>query len=185
MSRIGKRIIKIPSTVSVVFSNDEKNNEVLCKVKGPLGELQRSFKKDIKISVSDTNEISLEPVLQSKFTDALWGTYGSHLANMIKGVSEGFEKKLQIEGVGFKAALVGDKIVLNLGFSHQVEMKIPEGIKVLVEKNIVTITGTDKDVVGQFSSTIVAKKKPEPYKGKGIRYQGQVIKIKQGKKSVT
>ena len=185
MSRIGKRTIKIPDNVEVTFSDDQKTGELLCVVKGPLGQLQRGFKKDKKINLSDDKKITLESTYSSKFTDALWGTYGSHIANMIEGVSKGFEKKLLIEGIGFKAAVSGDKIVLNLGFSHPVEMKIPGGVKVSVEKNNVSISGFDKEVVGQFASSMVAKKKPEPYKGKGIRYEGQIIKLKQGKKSVT
>lgn len=182
MSRIGKKIINIPDKVEV-FLTDEKSGDVSLRVKGPLGEVIRNFKRDVVISI-DGKEVKLSPSYKSKFTDALWGTYGSHILNMVDGVTKGFSKKLVIEGVGYKAALSGDKMVFSLGFSHPVEIKIPVGLKVTVEKNVISISGVDKDLVGHFASVLVANKKPEPYKGKGIRYEGQVIKIKQGKKSV-
>ena len=115
---------------------------------------------------------------------ALWGTYASHIANMIEGVNKPFERKLQLEGIGYKMEVKGEKIGFALGFSHPVEVAIPKGIKVSIEKNIMTVSGVDKEMVGEFASKLRAMKKPEPYKGKGLRYFGEVVKIKQGKKSV-
>jgi len=130
------------------------------------------------------NVISLEPKDQTVFAQALWGTMASHIVNMLKGVNQVFEKKLIIEGVGFKSEVKGDKLVLSLGFSHLVELDIPRGLVVKAEKNNITVTGIDKELVGQWTATVRAKKKPEPYKGKGIRYAGEVVRRKQGKKSV-
>jgi large subunit ribosomal protein L6 len=115
---------------------------------------------------------------------ALWGTYGSHIANMVAGVNKPFEKKLILEGIGYKSEVKGDKIVFALGFSHPVEVLIPSGIKVTAEKNNITVSGIDKEEVGKFTANIRALKKPEPYKGKGMRYADEVVKRKQGKKSV-
>jgi len=116
---------------------------------------------------------------------ALWGLSRAILANLVKGVTEGYEKKLEIEGVGFRAAVQGNKLVMSLGFSHPVEIEAPPGIDFKVEKNVITVSGIDKELVGQVSADIRSRKKPEPYKGKGIRYQGEVIKIKAGKKAVS
>ncbi len=182
MSRIGKKIIELPEKVEATLG-DSKNGLRVLKIKGPLGEISRDFRREINILL-DGREIRLEPMDKSLFANALWGTYGSHIFNMIEGVTKGYTKNLQIEGIGFKAQLAGDKIIFSLGFSHPVEMKIPAGIKVLIEKSNMTISGFDKDLVGKFTASIVDLKKPEPYKGKGIRYQGQIIKLKQGKKTV-
>ena len=177
MSRIGKKIILIPDKVEV---NTEKNN--IC-VKGPLGEINRRFSDKIKIEIND-KKIRLNLADNSNENKALWGTYSSHLLNMVNGVTKGFEKKLMIEGVGFKAQLEGQKISLSLGYSHPIKIDIPEDIKVKVEKNIIIISGIDKDRVGLFTSVIRSLKKPEPYKGKGIIYAGMVVRRKQGKRSV-
>jgi len=177
MSRIGKKIITIPEKVEVV-----KEGEVV-RVKGPLGELDRFFKKDIEIDIKD-NLITLRPQKITGEISALWGTYASHLQNMIKGVTDGFIKKMIIEGIGFKAQTEGTKLVLSLGFSHPVKKEIPEGLKVAVEKNLIIISGTDKEKVGKFSAEVRALKKPEPYKGKGIRYEDEIIRRKTGKKAV-
>lgn len=152
-------------------------------VKGPLGEVKREFKTIIDIKISGS-EIVLTPKKINKETRALWGTYAAHLKNMIAGVNKPYEKKLMIEGIGFKAEVKGTNIVLNLGFSHPVTVAIPTGLKVTSEKGVITVSGIDKDAVGRFASEIRALKKPEPYKGKGIRYEGEVIKMKQGKKAV-
>ncbi len=182
MSRIGKQIIELGSGVQASLSA-EKGGQVF-KVKGPLGELSRFFRPEIKILI-ENGEIKLEPVRETIFLRALWGTYASHIKNMVDGVNKGFSKVLLVEGIGFKVALSGDKLVFSLGFSHPVEVIIPKDIKATVEKNKLTISGIDKEAVGQYARKIVAKKKPEPYKGKGIRYEGQVIKLKQGKKTVS
>ena len=178
MSRIAKNPIEIPEKTEVGFDSGNLT------VKGPKGEQKRSFKSLINITLAD-KEIVLAPTRKDKFTMALWGTYASHIKNMITGVHSGFEKKLIIEGIGYKAAVQGKEVVLNIGFSHPVHMEIPEGIEVVVEKNIITVRGINKESVGSFTAQIRAMKKPEPYKGKGIRYEGEIVRRKQGKKSVT
>src|SRR3989338_5329245 len=162
MSRIGKQTIKIPETVQVLLKDDTVS------VKGPRGENSRSFKKIIKIS-SDGKEVHLEPLRQTIFSNALWGTYASHIQNMIAGVQNEFEKKLLIEGIGFRAEISGKTLVLNIGFSHPVKIPIPNGLSVKVEKSLIAIRGVDKELVGQFAAYIRERKKPEPYKGKGIK----------------
>jgi large subunit ribosomal protein L6 len=176
MSRIGKKPILIPAGVEV------KINDGVFSAKGPKGENSRIFKNDIDIAIND-GIITLNPVRQTKELSALWGTYASHIQNMIKGVTDGFEKKLIIEGIGFKAQLDGANLVLSLGLSHPVKKEIPQGIKVTTEKSLITISGIDKEKVGQFSAEVRALKKPEPYKGKGIRYENEIIRRKAGKKA--
>ena len=178
MSRLGKKPIIIPSGV------EAKINGEVFTVKGPKGELNRRMKNDIEISLTG-NEITLKPKRNSKEVMALWGTYASHIKSMIKGVTEGFEKKLVIEGIGFKAQMEGANITLNLGLSHPLKVEIPKDLKAAVEKNIITISGADKEKVGAISAKIRALKKPEPYKGKGIRYENEVIRRKSGKKAAT
>lgn len=177
MSRIGKQPIVIPDKTSV-----SRDGDVLI-VKGPLGELKRVFKNDVTIVIAD-GTITLAPRDSDPFAQVLWGTYASHIRNMIAGVNAPYKKTLLIEGVGYRAELSGKKLVLSIGFSHKVDVPIPEGITVAVEKGTMTITGIDKELVGQFAAKVRAHKKPEPYKGKGIRYEGEVIRRKQGKKSV-
>lgn len=176
MSRIGKNPIKIPAGVSVTI----KDGEV--KIKGLKGELTRDFLKEIRIEAAD-GKINLGIDKETKNSSALWGTYNSHLKNMIEGVTKGFEKKLEIEGIGYRAKLEGDKIILSLGFSHPIEIKKPAGIDFRVEKNKIIISGIDKESVGQTAAGIRALKKAEPYKGKGIHYEGEVIRRKAGKKA--
>ena len=137
----------------------------------------------IKVTV-EGNNIILNPVKETLESRALWGTYASHISNMVSGVNKPFEKKLVLEGIGYKSEVRGDKIAFALGFSHPVEMAIPAGLKVTAEKNNITVTGSDKELVGAFAANIRALKKPEPYKGKGMRYENEVIARKQGKKSV-
>jgi len=177
MSRIGKRPIDIPEKTEVTVDGN------LVKVKGPLGELQKSFNKFVTVEVKD-NQVIVSPVGDSIDARAFWGTFASHIRNMVKGVNEEYKKELIIEGVGFKANVMGDKIVLNIGFSHPVELKIPQGIKCETEKEIIRISGIDKEQVGEFAATVRAQKKPEPYKGKGIRYSDEIIRRKEGKKAV-
>ncbi|MCX6713368.1 MAG: 50S ribosomal protein L6 [Candidatus Vogelbacteria bacterium] len=173
---IGKRIITIPEKVEVNLASG------VLTMKGPLGTLTREFKSIIEININD-KEITLAPQKTDVDTCALWGTYGSHIANMILGVTKGYEKKMQIEGVGYKVNVVGDKMVLEIGLSHDVEVPIPEGIKAVSDKSGFAFSGIDKELVGQFAAKIRAYKKTEPYKGKGIRYVGEFIRRKQGKKS--
>ena len=151
-------------------------------VKGPLGTLSRAFKPIVAINIED-GKITFAPKEETKLGLALWGTYASHVKNMVSGVNTPFVKKLIVEGVGYKSEASGDKLNLALGFSHPVIMKVPEGVTVTAEKNVITISGIDKEVVGAFAAEVRAKKKPEPYKGKGIRYEGEVVRRKQGKKT--
>lgn len=182
MSRIGKQKIAIPAGVTATLSL-EKGLQIV-KIKGPLGELVREFKPEVKI-VIENGEITATPTSESIFIRSLWGTYVAHMKNMVEGVTKGFKKVLIVEGIGFKVLLAGEKLTFSLGFSHTIEVKLPKGIKALVEKNVLTLTSHDKELLGQFAEKIVSLKKPEPYKGKGIKYEGQVIKIKQGKKTVS
>ncbi|MFT5281161.1 MAG: large subunit ribosomal protein L6 [Flavobacteriaceae bacterium] len=177
MSRLAKRPIEIVEGVTLTQEGTS------ITVKGPKGELTRDFTGDISIVISD-KEITLTKDKESVFTRALWGTYASHLVNMMEGVTKGFEKKLIIEGVGFKSEVKGNTLVMALGFSHDVEMAIPEGLTITAEKNHLTISGINKETVGAFTSEIRMKKKPEPYKGKGIRYVDEIVRRKQGKKNV-
>ena len=174
MSRVAKKPIAIPEKTTVTV---EKG---LVSVKGPKGEISRTFRPGIEIVVGG-NEVTL--TLKRPEDAVLWGTYASHVRNMIKGVVEGFEKKLIVEGIGFKSDVKGSELVMSLGFSHLVKMAIPAGIKVTAEKNIISVSGVDKEAVGEFAASVRAKKKPEPYKGKGIRYENEVIRRKQGKKA--
>ena len=177
MSRLGKQPVEIPSGVTV-----EVTNGVL-KVKGSKGELAKKLPKEVELTVADGN-VTLTKTSETKQAQALWGTFGAHVRNMITGVTEGFKKELEIEGVGYRAEAQGNKIKLNVGFSHPVELEAPEGVEVSVEKNLITVSGADKEVVGQFAANIRKVKKPEPYKGKGIHYVGEYIIRKQGKKAV-
>ena len=151
-------------------------------VKGKGGTLKRPLHPLVTVTVAN-GEASVAPKGNTRLAQALWGTFAAHVRNMVEGVNTPFVKKLQIEGIGYKAELQGKSLKLSLGFSHPVLVEVPEGITVLVEKNIVTISGADKDAVGQFAASIRALKKPEPYKGKGIRYEGEVVRQKQGKKA--
>jgi large subunit ribosomal protein L6 len=178
MSRIGKKIINIPEKVEI------KLNDGVLTVKGPLGEVSRIFKSLIAINIDqEAKTITLNPVELTPATRALWGTYGSHITNMIEGVTNGFVKNLTVEGVGYRYAVSGNKVVLNIGFSHPVEVEIPEGLKVETVKADMKITGYDKEVVSAFAAKIRSLKPVEPYKGKGIRYVGEFVRRKQGKKT--
>jgi len=182
MSRIGKQPIPIPEKVEVKIDGD------IVIAKGPKGELRRQLPKGISAHIEDGN-ILIFPVSKKNETDrkimALWGLSRALVANLVKGVKDGYEKKLEIEGVGFRVAVQGNKLVLNIGFSHPVEIEAPGGIEFKVEKNVITVSGSNKELVGQTAADIRSRRKPEPYKGKGIRYQGEIIKIKAGKKAVS
>ncbi len=178
MSRIGKKPIDIPEKTEVTLSGD------ILTVKGPLGQLTRKVRLDAVDVLIEGSVVTVSPKNDSLQTKALWGTFGSHIKNMVDGVNKEYEIKLIIEGVGFKAEIQGNTLVMNLGFSHQVKLDVPQGITCKVEKGEVTISGIDKEVVGQFAAVIRSKKKPEPYKGKGIRYSDEVVRRKEVKKSV-
>lgn len=177
MSRIGKKIIEIPAKTEVTSVAG------VVTVKGPLGTLTKTLKPTITVVVAD-GKVTLTPTEHTLDTLALWGTYSSHIQNMIAGVNKPFEKKLIVEGIGFKSEVKATDLHLALGFSHPVKVNIPSSLKVTAEKNIITVSGIDSAEVGQFASSVRALKKPEPYKGKGIRYSDEVIRRKQGKKSV-
>lgn len=177
MSRIGKQTIIIPSGTEV------KKSGINLSVVGPKGSISRDFPGDISINISE-NEITFTPArMDDKKLLALWGTYASLVKNMIIGVNDGYTKKLILEGVGFKSEVVGSDLNLALGFSHPVKVAILEGLTVTAEKNVITVSGIDKDLVGRFTAEVRALKKPEPYKGKGFRYSDEVIRRKQGKKA--
>lgn len=176
MSRLAKRPIAIPSGVEVSAT------ATLVSVKGPLGTLSRDMGRGISITVGSEG-VQVEQKSSSLAASALVGTYASHVRNMIEGVTKGYITRLIIEGVGYKWDVAGDSINLALGFSHPVKVKIPQGIKASVEKGVLTLSGNDKEAVGQFAANIRKLKVPEPYKGKGIRYEGEVIRRKQGKKT--
>ena len=177
MSRLGKQPISLPSGVEATYADG------VLTVKGPKGSLGRPMKDDVAVTIED-NAIALSPANESDEARALWGTYASHAINMVTGVTDGFTKVLEIEGVGYRAEIKGTSVVLNVGFSHPVELPFPEGITATIEKNVITVTGIDKEAVGQYAANIRKVKKPEPYKGKGIRYQGEYVIRKQGKKAV-
>jgi len=176
MSRIGKKDIIIPEGTTV----EVKGNTV--KVVGKLGTLEKEFADVVTVTVEDNN-VKVTPKKEDKFSKAMWGTVASHISNMIEGVNKNFEKKLIVEGIGYKANMKGNQLELALGFSHLINLDIPEGLTVTSEKNVITVSGTDKEKVGLFASVIRLKKKPEPYKGKGIRYENEVIIRKEGKKN--
>jgi len=176
MSRIGKNPIIIPQGVKVT----KEGNTI--KVIGPKGELLFDHNLEIKVEIKD-DQIIVSSLKENKKSKAFWGLNRSLIANMIIGVTEGYVKKLQIEGVGYKALLEGQDLIFNLGFSHPVKVSPKKGIIFSVEKNIVTISGIDKQLVTQTAAKIKRIKPPEPYKGKGIRYEGEIIKKKVGKKA--
>jgi large subunit ribosomal protein L6 len=177
MSRLGKLPVQIPGNVEVTFKDG------VLAVKGPKGEISRPVLPDISVTIEGST-VAFAKTKETKNSRALWGTYASHLHNMIEGVTQGFVKKLEIEGVGYKAEAQGDKIKLSVGFSHPVILQAPKGVQIASEQGVITITGTDKEIVGQFAADIRKVKEPEPYKGKGIHYVGEYIIRKQGKKGV-
>jgi len=177
MSRLGKIPVVIPSGVEVTLTDG------VLKAKGPNATLERPVRvQDVSFTI-EGSEVTLAPT-KTKEAKAMWGTYAAHLRNMITGVTDGFTRVLEIEGVGYRAAVEGNSIVLNVGFSHPVKLEIPEGISAEVVKSEIILKGADKDALGQFAANVRKVKKPEPYKGKGIRYKGEHIIRKQGKKAV-
>lgn len=155
-------------------------------VKGPQGEITRNLPPDIT-AIKEDEVILLKPKESSRRKDisALWGLGRALTANMVQGVKGGFSKSLEIQGVGYRAELKGNNLVLHLGFSHQIEFSVPEGINIKVEGNTIEVSGVEKDLVGQTAANIRAFRKPEPYKGKGIRYKGEQVRRKVGKKAAT
>lgn len=179
MSKIGKKPIIIPDGVTVKVTGKE------VRVKGSKGELSLIVDNAVNIEMKD-KEMNLSIGDKTKENKSIWGTTRMLIANLIQGVSQGFEKRLEIQGIGFKAALQGkNKIILSIGFTHPVELTAPEGVEFKLEKNFIIVSGIDKQKVGQIAAEIRASKPPEPYLGKGIRYVGEVVKRKAGKKVVT
>lgn len=175
MSRIGKLPIKVPDKVNIII------NSTNIVVKGPKGELSKSVPSSIKIIQNDKN-ISVLPTEGINNAYQLYGTYRSLISNMIIGVTDGFQRKLELQGVGYRSQIDGKTLVLNVGYSHQVKIVSPEGIKLSVEGNTnVIVSGLDKQLVGQIAANIRLVRPPEPYKGKGIRYQGEYVRKKVGK----
>ena len=175
MSRIGKNPIAIPNGVEVKIADG------LIEVKGPKGSLKQAIHPAVSISVDGGSvKIAIKDE-NDRSQRALWGLFGSLVRNMVKGVTEGFEKKLEINGVGMKYAVSGKKVVLNVGFSHPVDFPIPEGTNIAVEGNVLTVSGIDKQLVGETAAQIRRIKKVEPYKGKGIKYLGEAYVKKAGK----
>lgn len=175
MSRIGKKPINIPDNVKVNIEGD------IIKVKGIGGELSHNIHPDISAEVADKEILVF--MKKKNGNSALWGLTRAIIANLVTGVNEGFKKRLEIEGVGYRAQISENKLVLNLGFSHPIELDIPEGISVSLDGNAIEVSGIDKQLVGQTAAKIRALKKPEPYKGKGIHYQGEHIRRKVGKRA--
>jgi len=176
MSRLAKRPIAIPAKTEITVKNGE------IEVKGPKATLTRKGNRLIAVEVG-AEGVQVTARAETIEARAALGTYASHIRNMIEGVNTGFTKKLVIEGVGYKWDVQGKTLNLALGFSHPVKLAIPEGLTVTIEKGVLTVVGSNKETVGQFAANIRALKKPEPYKGKGIAYQGEVIRRKQGKKA--
>lgn len=175
MSRIGKQPVNIPDGVAI------KLDDGVLTVKGPKGELKQKIHPSVKIDQREGQIIVSVGDAEEKFQRSLWGLFRKLVDNMVMGVTEGFSKQLEINGVGYKA-VVADKVLnLQLGYSHPIDYNIPEGIEIKVEKNLVTIAGIDKQLVGQTAAEIRAFRKPEPYKGKGIKYIDEIIRRKVGK----
>lgn len=175
MSRIGNKVIVLPAGVELT------NNDNVVTVKGPKGELTREFSKDIEIRVEGT-EVTLHRPNDSKEMKTIHGTTRALLNNMVVGVSEGFKKVLEMRGVGYRAQLQGNKLVLAVGKSHPDEVEAPEGITFeLPNPTTIAISGISKEVVGQTAAYIRSLRSPEPYKGKGIRYVGEYVRLKEGK----
>ena len=175
MSRIGKKPIEIPDKVEVKIEGPG------LIVKGPRGELSMRIHPSVKVVQQDKKIIVTVADIENSEQKALWGLMRTLIANLVDGVTEGFEKKLEINGVGFKAQSSGKKLVLQVGFSHPVEFPIPDGIEIKVEGNVITVAGIDKQLVGEVAASIRAIKKPEPYKGKGIKYIDEQVRRKAGK----
>jgi len=176
MSRVGKNPVEVPSGVEIAIQG------ALVSAKGKLGSLEFEATDDVEITQED-GKVWVKPVNDSKKARAMWGTARARIQNMVVGVSQGFTKELEINGVGYRAAVQGKALNLQLGFSHDVAYPIPEGISVKCEKpTSITITGADKQKVGQVAAEIRAYRPPEPYKGKGVKYADEVILRKEGKK---
>lgn len=175
MSRVGKKPVVIPSGVKV------EKKDLTLTVTGPKGTLVLELHPKVIVTVSEKEVLVDVAGKENKKEKALWGLFRALIQNLVDGVTKGFEKKLEVVGVGFKVAVQGTKIVMALGFSHPVEVEIPKGLTVTADKNTISISGADKQLVGQFAAEVRELKKPEPYKGKGIKYSDEVVIRKAGK----
>jgi large subunit ribosomal protein L6 len=176
MSRVGKLPVAIPSGVTVTVANGE------VAVKGGKGEMKTKVSQDVAVEVVD-GKVWVKPANKTTRARAMWGTARAQLNNMVEGVSNGFTRRLEIQGVGFRAAADKQFLTMSLGFSHEIKYAIPAGIEIKCEKpTLVAISGFDKKLVGQVAAEIRSLRKPEPYKGKGVRYEGEYIRMKEGKK---
>jgi len=170
MSKIGRQLIALPEGVTIAVTNGK------IQVSGPKGLLERTFPSSVVFEEQDKN------VSVKSEVPALWGTWRAHLANMVTGVTSGFRKQLKIQGVGYRVQMEGNTLTFALGFSHPVKVTVPEGLTVEVKDNNVGVSGMDKEKVGQFASFVRSLRPPDHYKGKGIRYENEVVKLKPGKK---
>lgn len=177
MSKIGKKPILVPKGVDIKIDGGS------ISIKGPKGELKKILDNRVSVSLADNNV--LVGLKSGHDNNAIWGLTRALIANMIKGVTDGFEKVLEFDGVGYKANVKGDELELSLGYSHTIPMKIPSGLTVKIEKNIIKVSGIDNESIGHFSAEIKSKRLPEPYKGHGIKYSDEVIRRKAGKKAAT
>jgi len=178
MSRIGKRPVPVPSGVTAVLEGQ------LVKVKGPKGELTFTAPEDVKVEQTN-GSITVSPLSESKTARSMWGMSRTRVANLVEGVTQGYSRTLEINGVGYRAALKGKQLQLTVGYSHEVLHPIPDGVKVEVsgaKHEVITVSGIDKQLVGQVAAEIRNYRPPEPYQGKGIRYKGEYIFRKEGKK---
>ncbi|KAJ4730026.1 Ribosomal protein L6 family [Melia azedarach] len=175
-SRIGKQPIEVPSNVTLTLEGQD------LKVKGPLGELSIIYPREVEVVREESGLLRVKKAVETRRANQMHGLFRTLTDNMVVGVSKGFEKKLQMVGVGYRAVLEGRDLVLSLGFSHPVRMTIPNGLKVKVEENTrITVSGYDKSAIGQFAASIRKWRPPEPYKGKGVKYADEVIRRKEGK----
>ncbi|OVA10567.1 Ribosomal protein L6 [Macleaya cordata] len=175
-SRIGKNPIEVPSNVTIILEGQD------LKVKGPLGELSRTYPREVKVEKVESGQLRVSKAVDTRRANQMHGLFRTLTDNMVVGVSKGFDKKLQLIGVGYRAMLEGKDLVLNLGFSHPVRMAIPDGIQVKVEENTrITVSGYDKCAIGQFAASIRKWRPPEPYKGKGVKYADEIVRRKEGK----
>ena len=176
MSRVGKKPVAIPSGVNASVEGQ------MVKVKGPKGALELMLHDDVSAKV-ESGGVKIDPKYETKRARAMWGTYRSLVANLIEGVAKGYERRLEISGVGYRAALQGKTLQIQLGYSHDINYPVPEGITITLPKvTEVVVTGIDRQKVGQVAAEIRAFRKPEPYKGKGVKYSDEFIFRKEGKK---
>ena len=174
MSRIGKLPIKLPENVKVILTGNK------VQVSGPKGELETEIRSKMTLKINE-GEITVVKKMEDEETARLYGLTRTLIANMVQGVTDGFKKELEINGIGYRASVSDNILNLSLGYSHPIEFKAPDGIKINVEKNVIVIAGIDKQKVGQAAAEIRAFRKPEPYKGKGVKYVDEVIRRKSGK----